>query len=57
MPFAVTSFGAARIGDAIYIYGGHTGKLILYPLKAIGTNYCNLDLNAPSSTWENGGRR
>lgn len=30
LPFGITSFGAARVGDSIYVYGGHTGSAHSY---------------------------
>lgn len=30
LPFGITSFGAARVGDSIYVYGGHTGTAHSY---------------------------
>ncbi|MCC7333936.1 MAG: hypothetical protein IT422_02500 [Pirellulaceae bacterium] len=51
LPFAVTSFGAARIGDAIYVYGGHTGEAHSYSTEGQSNQLLQLDLNAPSSTW------
>lgn len=51
LPFAVTSFGAARIGDAIYVYGGHTGEAHSYSTQGQSNQLLQLDLNEPSSPW------
>lgn len=52
LPFAVTSFGAARIGDAIYVYGGHTGEAHSYSSEGQSNQLLQLDLNAPASPWK-----
>ncbi|MEO8270295.1 MAG: hypothetical protein ABI557_11290, partial [Aureliella sp.] len=52
LPFAITSFGAARIGDAIYVYGGHTGEAHSYSTEGQSNQLLQLDLSAPSSPWK-----
>lgn len=52
LPFAITSFGAARSGDAIYVYGGHVGQAHSYSTAEQSNQLLKLDLSAPSATWE-----
>jgi hypothetical protein len=52
LPLAITSFGAARIDDAIYVYGGHTGEAHSYSTEAQSNQLLKLDLNAPTKPWE-----
>lgn len=52
LPFAITSFGAARINDAIYVYGGHTGDAHSYSTEGQSNQLLQLDLNNPSSHWK-----
>ena len=46
----VTSFGAAVIGDSLYMYGGHTGSAHSYATKDQGNELLRLDLI--SGTWK-----
>ncbi len=52
LPFAITSFGAARIGDDIYVYGGHTGEAHSYSHEGQSNQLLQLDLNAPMAPWK-----
>lgn len=51
IPEAVTSFGAAIVGDAVYVYGGHTGGAHQYYTEAQANTLRRLDLKNPKS-WE-----
>lgn len=51
LPFEITSFGAVRAGDAIYIYGGHTGSAHSYSTESQSNKLLKLDLSAPASEW------
>ena len=51
IPKAVTSFGAAIAGDALYIYGGHTGRAHAYYKEAQANTLWRLDLKKPKA-WE-----
>ena len=50
LPQPVTSFGAAMLGDALYLYGGHTGSAHSYSLNEQGQQLMKLDLK--SGAWE-----
>ena len=52
LPFAITSFGAARAGDSLYVYGGHTGDAHSYSNEAQSNKLMRLDLARPESAWE-----
>jgi N-acetylneuraminic acid mutarotase len=51
LPKAVTSFGAAIVGDALYVYGGHTGRAHSYYQEAQEHTLRRLDLSDPQG-WE-----
>ncbi|MFK8113108.1 MAG: hypothetical protein AB8B91_12950 [Rubripirellula sp.] len=51
VPEMVTSFGAATAGDALYLYGGHTGPAHEYYAEAQASTLRRLDLKNPKS-WE-----
>lgn len=52
LPFEITSFGAARSDDAIFVYGGHTGSAHSYSTDAQSNKMLKLDLAKPGSKWE-----
>ncbi|MBL8890481.1 MAG: hypothetical protein JNL67_10935 [Planctomycetaceae bacterium] len=52
LPFGITSFGAARIGDAIYAYGGHTGSAHSYWNTSQSNQLLRWDLNSANGSWE-----
>jgi len=49
---AVTSFGAARIDDSLFIYGGHTGDAHDYWNESQSNSLSRLDLNAIDQGWQ-----
>lgn len=51
IPTPVTSFGAAMVGDQLYIYGGHTGSAHAYSNLEQGNTLQRLDLSKPGD-WE-----
>lgn len=51
LPEAITSFGAAVAGDALYVYGGHTGGAHRYSKENLSLRFSRLKLDAPSE-WE-----
>lgn len=52
LPFGITSFGAARLGDAIYVYGGHTGNAHSYSNEGQSQQLLKLNLNHPEQPWQ-----
>lgn len=52
LPFAITSFGAARSGDSLYVYGGHTGDAHSYSNEAQSNKLLRLDLASPNKWHE-----
>jgi N-acetylneuraminic acid mutarotase len=52
LPVAVTSFGAARLGDSIYLYGGHTGDAHAYWDQSQSNGLWKLQLNPPATEWK-----
>ncbi|MEZ6132348.1 MAG: DUF4198 domain-containing protein [Planctomycetaceae bacterium] len=50
LPQPVTSFGAAVLNDAVYLYGGHTGDAHSYSNKEQGNRLMKLSLK--SGEWE-----
>ncbi len=52
MPISVTSFGAARIGNSIYVYGGHTGEAHHYSNEEQSNQLLVLDISQPNSEWK-----
>ena len=52
LPFEITSFGAARSGDTIYVYGGHTGNAHSYSNEAQSNKLLKLDLSKTDSQWQ-----
>lgn len=52
LPFEITSFGAARSRDAIFVYGGHTGSAHSYSTEAQSNKMLKLDLTKPNGNWE-----
>lgn len=51
IPEAVTSFGAAIAGNALYVYGGHTGQAHQYHAEAQANTLRRIDLKSAKS-WE-----
>ena len=52
LPFAVTSFGAARIDNCLYVYGGHTGDAHSYNNESQSNKLVKLDLSVPDAKWQ-----
>lgn len=52
LPFEITSFGAARVGDHIFTYGGHTGAAHSYSTEEQSNQLQSLDLTDPNAKWE-----
>lgn len=52
LPVGLTSFGAVRAGEAIYVYGGHTGKAHSYSNQSQSNKLLKLDLSKPESAWQ-----
>ncbi len=52
IPLTLTSFGATRLGDKVYIYGGHTGDAHSYSDKEQSNQLLCLDLSKPQEPWQ-----
>lgn len=52
LPVPLTSFGAARLGNAIYVYGGHTGIAHSYSTEEQSNQLLQLDLSQSDSSWK-----
>ena len=51
LPFEITSFGAARIGDTAYVYGGHTGNAHSYSVEEQSNKLMALNLEDSEAEW------
>ena len=51
LPFAITSFGAARVGNTAYVYGGHTGDAHSYSTEEQSNQLLSLNVTDPKATW------
>lgn len=52
LPLALTSFGAARLDNALYVYGGHTGGSHSYSTAEHSNQLLRLDLDSEGSRWQ-----
>lgn len=52
MPEAFSSFGAAVLGDHVYVYGGHIAPTHTYSTEAVTGKFRRLDLKNPGKGWE-----
>lgn len=52
LPFEITSFGAVRVGDTAWVYGGHTGNAHSYSTEEQSDKLLALDLSDPSAKWK-----
>lgn len=52
LPFEITSFGAVRHRNQLYIYGGHTGDAHAYFSEAQSNKLLRLDLDQAGSSWQ-----
>ncbi len=52
LPFPITSFGAATDGQALYVFGGHTGDAHSYSFEEQSDKLLRLDLKAPQHQWQ-----
>jgi hypothetical protein len=51
LPKAITSFGATRLGESIYVYGGHTGGAHSYSNEEQFNVLATLNVSSPTK-WE-----
>jgi len=51
LPFGITSFGAARIKDSLYVYGGHTGTAHSYWNTSQSNQLLRWDRSRADGTW------
>jgi N-acetylneuraminic acid mutarotase len=52
LPYGITSFGAARIDDTVYAYGGHTGTAHAYWDESQSNELLALDLTQEKTEWK-----
>lgn len=52
LPFGITSFGAARLGDSLYVYGGHTGTAHEYSNETQSNQLLKMDLTGAMDHWQ-----
>ncbi len=52
LPQSITSFGAAKIGEALYVYGGHTGRAHSYSNVGQMKEVLKLDLQHLDKGWQ-----
>ena len=52
LPVEVTSFGAARLDDSLYVFGGHTGSAHSYSNESQNDKLLKLDLNHLELGWQ-----
>lgn len=51
LPFPITSFGAAKLGTRLFVYGGHTGDAHAYVNEDQNNKLLVLDLASEKPTW------
>lgn len=51
LPVGLTSFGAARLGGAIHVAGGHVGRAHAHSRENLSERHLRLDLDAPAAAW------
>ena len=51
LPEAVTSFGACRDGNFLYVYGGHVGEAHVYSKETHSKSFIRINLDEPDQ-WE-----
>ncbi len=52
LPLPLTSFGAVRHGETLFVYGGHTGEAHHYSSKEQSDSLFALDLRSNQSEWK-----
>ncbi len=52
LPKAITSFGAARLGDKLFVHGGHFGTPHHYSMAGQSSKLLRIDLDSPDSGWK-----
>ncbi|MEM8934199.1 MAG: hypothetical protein AAGE94_23600, partial [Acidobacteriota bacterium] len=51
LPEGLASFGAAVLGDGLYVYGGHIGRTHQHSIDNLSHHFRALDLNTPEKGW------
>ncbi|MFN8707078.1 MAG: Kelch repeat-containing protein [Planctomyces sp.] len=51
LPQGIASFGAARLGESVYVYSGHVGRTHVYSLDAMSKGFYRCSLNQ-GGAWE-----
>ena len=52
LPFEITSFGAARLGDTAFVYGGHSGESHSYSTEEQSNQLLTLNLENDQAEWK-----
>ncbi len=52
LPEAVSSFGATVLGQHLYIFGGHMGRVPGNSKDGLSPHFARLDLTSPAAGWE-----
>jgi hypothetical protein len=52
LPLSLTSFGATKSGDTVFVYGGHTGDAHSYSDLEQSNQLLSLDLKNPQQEWK-----
>jgi hypothetical protein len=51
LPQGIASFGAARLGESVYVYSGHVGKTHVYSVDSMSKGFYRCSLNQ-GGAWE-----
>ena len=52
LPSTLTSFGAARLGEYLYVFSGHQGTTHGFSIEGISNHFRRIRFNDPSAKWE-----
>ena len=52
LPTTLTSFGAACLGEYLYVFSGHHGTTHGFSIEGVSNNFRRIRFNDPSAEWE-----
>ncbi|MEC9097317.1 MAG: kelch repeat-containing protein, partial [Planctomycetota bacterium] len=52
LPTTLTSFGAARLGEYLYVFSGHQGTTHGFSIEGVSNHFRRIRFNDPSAEWE-----